>query len=377
MKTMFYKIEKNDKLAYLLGSFHLQSQHPKVSIEVLNAFEQVQQVMLETNLDEYSEVMKRFKHRCETWMLKNQRGQQLRAKDIAILASRLGSHPFLYFASFIMPNIYQDFIKSFVPLQAANIANGFMLRDMGFNKPGLDWLFMLRAKESGKELKYLETLDEHLDIMVGLSLTFKEQSEVIHHMCQGSYSGKTKAKLIASNRLLEDAFLADDLDFISKPVSTDSPAVLKYLHTKNSKRDQKMALNIHANLRKSLKSTFIVVGAAHVAGIIKHLQSLGCNITPIEQTEKKYYIDSFYNRHHFAIKMRGAVLSLGLLFIAHGISSTSKSNTTFHAGLLLACVAFIANCQFMYNHVHELSFFDKKTLQPKIDSEHPIRALSY
>lgn len=357
MKNLFYRIEKDGECVYLMGSLHASSQHLKISSEAMSSFEKAENIIFEADVSNSLEAKERLEERCKVWMKENLSTQQINAEQMDKLAFIWNRNYFLFFISFILPNIPQKSMKEMVPLQAVNFAMLTLVRYLGFDKPGLDFLFMGRAIKLGKKLLYLEATAQQLDLVAGLFLTYEEQLEIINH----SYADSSfeEANILSNLRSLEKAYLDENLDYFDKKaeekLTTASPAVHKHHQMFITDRDYKMALGINDYIKQGYKNLFVVIGAAHLTGVIEHLNSLGYQITPIQQSEKKHYINTFYSRHSLNVNMLGVACSIGLLRLV-----IYQRNTNTNFGLLITFVALVSACKLTLEYAQERFSFRRE-----------------
>lgn len=145
-----------------------------------------------------------------------------------------------------------------------------------FKALGIDQLMQDRAKESGKEVSGLETVEFQMDVLFGDPIS--EQKDALMEAVRDGGESQIEQTL-----RLTDAYMSRDIDTVAE-MMTDKEIM-------TGEQADKMIYDRNANWAAILvpemreKSVMVVVGAGHLPtdrGLINLLRQAGYTVTPID-----------------------------------------------------------------------------------------------
>jgi len=148
------------------------------------------------------------------------------------------------------------------------------LAQMGLDpEQGVDQHYFRRARDSGKEIVPLETVDYQIDLFTGLS---KEEGELVV---------KSMLKDMANTRKMLGEIVrawqtgdAAGIDNFLNEATSEAPAIMKRMVTD---RNRNWVPKIEGLLRGG-KNAIVIVGAAHLVGkegVVELLRQRGLKVT--------------------------------------------------------------------------------------------------
>lgn len=157
---------------------------------------------------------------------------------------------------------------------AALMAERFPEKDM--TQPGIDQLMQNRAKELGKEVAGLESMDFQMNMLFGVPIA-KQKEDLMEAVSEGG------ATTIEKTMEITEAYLKRDLNAVGK-MMTDP-------ETMSPQEADHMIFDRNDNWIAILKDemmqhpVMVVVGAGHLPaerGVIEQLRKAGYTVTPID-----------------------------------------------------------------------------------------------
>lgn len=163
-------------------------------------------------------------------------------------------------------------LESLRPWLAAVILADAAIRKAGYSAgDGADTRLRARARESGKAIGFLETVERQLGALAGLS----DDAQAAYLMFTAGDLGDAKASLDAGIA----AWRAGDTDQLERILITDDLARLPELgDALLTKRNAEWAVVLDRLLAEEPGTVFVAVGAAHLVGddsVQRHLEVLG------------------------------------------------------------------------------------------------------
>lgn len=161
------------------------------------------------------------------------------------------------------------------------------MQEIGFSPElGVDKHFLQRARKDKKAIEELESADSQLDLLSGMDE--KTQDLFLRYSLQDVKTLKEQMTRMA------DLWKAGDADGMANTVLEDKldeqPEMKPLMKVMLDDRNEKMAEKIEKYLKDGKAPTFVVVGAAHLAGeksIQAMLKEKGYEVTQVERGEKK------------------------------------------------------------------------------------------
>ncbi|OEK03692.1 hypothetical protein BFP97_01090 [Roseivirga sp. 4D4] len=261
-KTLLWEISGNglEKSSYLFGTIHLMCEEDfRISEGVKDAIANADQVALEVDLDDQSEIQA-FQNGMIDMAGFDYKGS-LSEKDY----NRLDE---------IMTANYGQGMATMRIMKPFGVMSGLYGEMMGCGTPKTyEFSFITMAKGQNKEVVGLESAASQVAIFDNIPV--EEQMSWISDML--SESGDTKAEwdeMVAN-------YKAQDLSALYRSMS-ESPEYAKYEKELLDNRNKAWIPKI-GELAKS-KSTFVAVGAMHLAGdnsVIKLLREAGYTVKPM------------------------------------------------------------------------------------------------
>ncbi len=156
------------------------------------------------------------------------------------------------------------------------------------NRKALDMIIYEKAQAAGKEVGGLETLEEQLAVMSGL--TRADEIEMLRAALDELDHGRKEG--FSKLDEMRAFYLAGDLNVLYAKLireTRDLPAKVResYIDTLFTKRNRHMASRIHGKrLIAPQKSCFFAVGAGHLPGpmgVLKLLENLGYKLTRVTE----------------------------------------------------------------------------------------------
>ena len=262
-----WKIEGKTNSVYLLGSVHILSEtNYPLAAPIESAFKSAQVVAFETDVGAMSEVSTQMKLLSKAQLPEGETlKDQLSAETYAALMKQAEQS-----------GLPEAMLTKFKPMMAAVTVLSVDLMKMGLNpEHGVDQHFHKRAKEDGKKIVPLETVDFQIDLLTGLT---KEEGELIV---------KSMLKDMANTRKAFDDIInawktgdAKALDKLLNEATAESPAVMKRLLTD---RNENWMPKIQEMINSG-KSGIVIVGAAHLVGdkgVVELLKKKGLKVTQL------------------------------------------------------------------------------------------------
>jgi uncharacterized protein len=262
-----WKVEGKTNSVYLLGSVHIlnKTNYP-LAAPIEAAFQGAQVVAFETDLGAMSQADTQMKLLSKARLpegetLKDQLSAETYASFIAH-AEKAG-----------LPEVT---LAQFKPVMAAVMLLSVDLVQMGLDpEQGVDQHYFRRARDSGKEIVPLETVEYQMDLIAGLS---KEEGELV---VKSMLKDMAKTRTMLGD--LVKAWQTGDtvsLDNLLNEATSESPTVMKRMLTD---RNHNWAPKIEELLRGG-KNGIVIVGAAHLVGnegVVELLRKQGRTVTQL------------------------------------------------------------------------------------------------
>jgi len=262
-----WKLEGKTNSVYLLGSIHLlnKTNYP-LAAPIETAFKEGRVVAFETDIGAMSEPDTQMKMIEKMQLPEGQTlKDQLSAETYAALMKCVEK-----------TGLPEAMVTQFKPVMAATMLLAMDAVQMGLDpEQGVDQHYFRRARESGKKIVPLETVDYQIDLLTGLS---KEEGELVV---------KSMLKDMANRRdMLGEivrAWQTGDTAGIDKflnEATSEAPAIMKRMVTD---RNRNWVPKIEGLLRGG-KDAIVIVGAAHLVGkegVVELLRQRGLKVTQL------------------------------------------------------------------------------------------------
>ena len=273
---ILFKVEKpgSDKVSYLLGTHHFA---PVAMLDSLRdlpaALDGIDQLYGEIDMDakhSAAEVMK---------LQKYMMAPKDSTLDKFLEPAQLDSLQSVM-ESYGTPRIVAEFIKNMKPAAASTQLSALMGAKMF---PGLDPLANIdivmqqKARQNGKPVHGFETMEQQMEILMGGSL--REQADALLELIRNIEAEEVKAVE------LTEAYLNRDLPKVLELMEAeiDGPEAEASFAKLVYDRNARWLDTLQNELPQ--KSLMVVVGAGHLPGdrgLIKGLEALGYNVTPLQ-----------------------------------------------------------------------------------------------
>lgn len=264
-KTFVWKVEKDQKSAFIAGTIHVLREQDKSLPEAYNlAYQQADVVAFEVDLKEMMaagfEMVSRGMY-----------------QDGTKLSDVLSPEVFQQLKTFCEENGFpiKPMLEMKPTLVSVNLVLGMMMRE-GAKPEGIDMMFNKKARQDGKSLLALESIDDQLnalfndkvdaDALIKSTLRdAKNVDQMLDKMITALYQGDTEA--------FNKEFL--------QPMAKESPEYYKSLIVV---RNNNWIPKIEAMLATPEKE-LIMVGGLHLVGdigVIEQLKSRGYTVTQLD-----------------------------------------------------------------------------------------------
>ena len=262
-----WKVEGKTNSVYLLGSIHvLNKTNYPLAAPIEAAFQGAQVVAFETDIGAMSQADAKMKLLSKASLPEGQTlKDQLSAETYAAFIARAEK-----------AGLPEAILAPLKPVMAAVMLLSVDLVQMGLDpEQGVDQHYFRRARDSGKEIVPLETVDYQIDLITGLS---KEEGElVVKSMLKDMANLRTMlGDLVRAWQTGDTA----SLDKLLNEATSESPAVMKRMLTD---RNHNWAPKIEELLRGG-KNAIVIVGAAHLVGkegVVELLRKQGRKVTQL------------------------------------------------------------------------------------------------
>jgi uncharacterized protein YbaP (TraB family) len=266
---LLWKISDQDNAIYLLGSFHLlrKSDYP-LSADVEAAFADAEQVLFELDPRELeganaAAVMTRAALRTRPGTLEQDLGPQLWAR----LRTYASNNDLPLAQLGVMEPWYLALMVSMGELTRQGLDPAL----------GLDRHFIQRAQAGGKPASGLETIDEQVQALAGMSL--EEQRQILAEALDQAKAGPSQV------RSLHAAWRAGDARVLWEEMAArmrrDYPALYQRI---NVARNDAWLARLQQQLDAGSEDALVVVGALHLLGedgVVEKLRARGYTVERI------------------------------------------------------------------------------------------------
>lgn len=261
---LLWKIEGNGiQPSYIFGTMHILSQEDfSISKEVKTSFENSEQIVMELDMDNPNMQTQMMQHvqmkegSTLDQFLSEEEMKQLDAELKSIMGDRVNARMF----------------NTWMP---AMTASSFLFIKAIEGKPAsFEMTFTQMAKQQGKEVQGLETIEEQLNLFHNIA--YQEQASMLKDYLNNPEEVKSEFNKMAN--LYLNANIDDLYQFVNDQTNATAmdPAVL--IDQRNENWISKIG-----QLAKN-QSTFFAVGAGHLGGqkgVINLLKDAGYTVSPV------------------------------------------------------------------------------------------------
>lgn len=259
-----WKVSKGDSTLYLGGTIHMLSENDfPLPQSYEQAFARSRLIIFETDINALSNPVF-IKRMTEELVFTD--GRELSDVLAADKLEKLNAH----LKGF---GVEPKFFHRYRPAGLAVTLTLFEYQRRGYTEQGVDAFYWQRALKAGKEVSYLETLDEQVGFIRAMHSVnsdkmverILEESAMFDEVANKIYRGWKEGDLA----LIESAGLSSMRD--------DFPEIYKVMV---SNRNEHWVNEIH-DLLETERTEFVLVGAAHMAGpdgLIIKLKELGYTV---------------------------------------------------------------------------------------------------
>lgn len=266
-KNFLWKIEKDNKVNYVLGSIHALSENEyPLNKTITNKFNESEVVVVEVDITQSDNVKKIQKLVAKKGRFKNKKLEDLLKKEtVKKLKETVKSFK-------IMP---WERINQMKPWMAAISLTQLNLMKAGINPNyGVDQHFLSKAKEKKKNIKELESINSQIELLSDFNMDLQIKY-LIANLEKVNFKNKfdkmVKAWQSGNSKKLEKIIFKE---------RNKNKELEKLYNEMFDERNKSMAENIKSYF-KTNKKHFIIVGAGHLVGetgIINILKNDGFKI---------------------------------------------------------------------------------------------------
>lgn len=248
-KNLLWSVEKGKSTIYLLGSIHLLPRELKTLDQAIEAaYSDSKIIVFETNIDSLSDPAFEAKVTNLGLLPPGQTlEQQVSKQTYALLEQKVSEL-----------GLQVEIFNQFKPWLCALTLTSMELQRLGFNTNyGIDMHFFDRAKQDGKEMRFLESTDEQLGLFTAMS---KQEED--------SFLAKVLEELDTMRvKVIEmiNAWKSGDSDKLASMVKVEFEGYPEVYTKMLVERNQKWVKHIE-NLSGQDGNSLVVVGAAHLVG---------------------------------------------------------------------------------------------------------------
>ena len=263
-KNFLWSVEKGKSTIYLLGSIHLLPRELKALNKAIEAaYSDSKIIVFETNIDSLSDPAFEAKVTNLGLLPPGQTLEQQVSKQTYSLLQQKVSEL----------GLQVEIFNQFKPWLCALTLTSMELQRLGFNPNyGIDMHFFDRAKQDGKEMRFLETTDDQLGLFTAMS---KQEED--------SFLAKVLEELDTMRvKIIEmiNAWKSGDSDKLASMVKMEFEGYPEVYAKMLVERNQKWVKHIE-DLSGQDGNSLVVVGAAHLVGddsILKLLKKKGFEV---------------------------------------------------------------------------------------------------
>lgn len=263
-KNFLWSVEKGKSTIYLLGSIHLLPRELTALDKAIEAaYNDSTIIVFETNIDGLSDPAFQAKVTSLGLLPEGQTLEQHVSKQTyALLQQKVGEL-----------GLQLEILNQFKPWLCALTLTSVELQRLGFNPNyGIDKYFFDRAKQDGKDLRFLETSDDQLGLFTEMSR--QEEDSFLVKVLQELDTMRVQVTAMIT------AWKSGDSDKLASMVKTEFGGYPEVYTKMLVERNQTWVQHIEA-LSGQDGNTLVVVGAAHLVGedsILKLLKRKGFEV---------------------------------------------------------------------------------------------------
>ena len=275
---LLYKFADEDSTVYLFGSIHVGTEDmyplPKY---VEDAFSESDVLAVECDITEFEQDIAK-----QTELLVN-----FIYTDGTTIVDHIDAETYEGAKQILTENNYYNaMLDYYYPSLWENFISGFLYPKLGYNADlGIDTNLMKRAKESGKTIDEVESVEFQFNMMADFSPEL--QQIMLADIVEAYNSDESKAEL---DKLVndwytgnEDGIVEDNAEDLSDLQEEEKKLYDEYYDTMITKRNISMADFAEESLNGD-KDVFICVGCAHVVGdggMVDLLSERGYTVTKV------------------------------------------------------------------------------------------------
>jgi uncharacterized protein YbaP (TraB family) len=248
-KNFLWSVEKGKSTMYLLGSIHLLPTELMALDEAIEAgYSDSKIIAFETNIDGLSDPAFEAKVTSLGLLPAGQTLEQHVSKQTyALLQQKVGEL-----------GLQVEMFNQFKPWLCALTLTSMELQRLGFNSNyGIDKYFFDRAKQDGKDIRFLETIDDQLDLFTEMNR--QQEDSFLAKLLQDL--GTMRVKVLD----MINAWKSGDSGKLASMVKMEFEGYPEVYGKMLVERNQKWVKQIE-DLSKQNGNTLVVVGAAHLVG---------------------------------------------------------------------------------------------------------------
>lgn len=262
-QTSVWKVTGKGTTLYLGGTIHLlRSSDFPLPAQFDSAYARSSAIVLETNMDELQKP-----EIAQKMMLK------MMFTDDKTLQSVLSDTAFKVLTELCTGvGLPITNLAKFKPPMVILMATMMKLQQMGFSSDGVDKAFFTKAKEQGKQLMFLETIDQQIEYLTNLGIG-NENELVLQSITDLKKSEKDFPELVSAWRNGNDAIMTKNAEAMKK----DYPSMYKSLLVDRNKN----WMPVIESYLATPETEFILVGSMHLYtpdGVVKMLRDKGYNV---------------------------------------------------------------------------------------------------
>ena len=248
-KNFLWSVEKGKSTIYLLGSIHLLPREVMALDKAIEAgYSDSKIIVFETNIDSLSDPAFATKVTSLGLLPAGQTLEQHVSKQTyALLQQKVGEL-----------GLQVEIFNQFKPWLCALTLTSMELQRLGFNPNyGIDKYFFDRAKQDGKDMRFLETIDDQLGLFTEMSR--QEEDSFLAKVLQELDTMRVKVTDMIN------AWKSGDPDKLASMVKIEFEGYPEVYAKMLVERNQKWVEQIE-DLSGQDGNSLVVVGAAHLVG---------------------------------------------------------------------------------------------------------------
>ncbi len=216
----------------------------------------------------------------------------------------------------------------------------------------LDFQLSSYATKCKKSVHYLETNQSQSNILMGIDFSYQEQRDLFDLLFNDLIlNSPTRADIKKLNEDLINDYLLQNIDqdvSYKSFLKSNNPLAHRFFDKLIHQRDITMTQDMDPELQRG--NAFVAVGAAHLKGIVRELQSKDYIVKPIILGERIYPVFDFRDRYYTRGELTGIVLIAGAAMLITSLLLPGMSLGLLIAGAALSAAAMVSAIELIYRY---------------------------